>query len=60
MDRVHIYSPLLDEPIFLNRIGDYGYPSDDAIKRTMNEFFYGSSILDFHRYGSLRRDDLDE
>ena len=45
------------EKIFLNRIGYYIKPTDDAVKRTFNEFFYGATHLEYHSYHTIQKDD---
>lgn len=57
MDEVWISDcSALTDGIFSNRIGYYCYTSDDVVKRTLREFFYGSTNLDFHGYLYLRRE----
>lgn len=36
--------------IFLNRVGLYVSPTDSAVRRTLDEFFYGSTDLLLHVY----------
>ena len=51
------WSAVVEELSFLaNRIGYYGSPPNGVVLRTLNEFFYGSTNLDFHVYYSLIED----